>query len=97
MFNTKPSDEVEMRCGDFHHVFRSDGTKEGNIAVRIENYIPPEKSNRIFRVKERMCYVGFNAGFDLIIIIMLAATIFFAVRLNRHLSILGQIARKWKD
>ncbi|HPQ50835.1 MAG: hypothetical protein H6864_01760 [Micavibrio sp.] len=30
---------------------------------------------------------GLMLGFDLIIIIMLAATIFFAVRLNRHLSI----------
>jgi len=43
MFNTKPSDEIEMRCGDFPMFLGPMGQKEGQIAVRIEKYIPPEK------------------------------------------------------
>ncbi|OIN87286.1 MAG: flagellar motor switch protein FliM [Alphaproteobacteria bacterium CG1_02_46_17] len=43
MFNTKPSDQIELRCGDFTMFAGPMGQKEGNIAVRIENYIPPEK------------------------------------------------------
>ncbi|MBL8637592.1 MAG: FliM/FliN family flagellar motor switch protein, partial [Alphaproteobacteria bacterium] len=43
MFNTKPSDQVEMRCGDFPMYLGPLGQKEGNIAVRIERYIPPEQ------------------------------------------------------
>jgi flagellar motor switch protein FliM len=42
MFNTKPTDEIEMRCGDFPMFLGPMGQKEGAIAVRIEKYIPPE-------------------------------------------------------
>ena len=41
MFNTKPTDKVEMRCGDFPMFNGPMGQKEGNIAVKIERYIPP--------------------------------------------------------
>ncbi len=43
MFNTKPSDEIELRCGDFPMFLGPMGQKEGRIAVRIEKYIPPER------------------------------------------------------
>lgn len=43
MFNTKPDDTVEMRCGDFPMFLGPMGQKEGNIAVRIDRYIPPEE------------------------------------------------------
>lgn len=42
MFNTKPTDEIEMRCGDFPMFLGPMGQKEGAIAVKIEKYIPPE-------------------------------------------------------
>ena len=41
MFNTKPTDKVELRCGDFPMFNGPMGQKEGNIAVKIERYIPP--------------------------------------------------------
>ena len=43
MFNTKPDDTVEMRCGDFPMFMGPMGQKEGSIAVRIDRYIPPEE------------------------------------------------------
>lgn len=43
MFNTKPIDEIEMRCGDFPMYLGPMGQKEGKIAVKIEKYIPPEQ------------------------------------------------------
>ncbi|MFA7276544.1 MAG: flagellar motor switch protein FliM [Pseudobdellovibrionaceae bacterium] len=43
MFNTKPTDEIEMRCGDFPMYHGPMGQKEGRIAVKIERYIPPEQ------------------------------------------------------
>jgi len=43
MFNTKPTDEIELRCGDFPMFSGPMGQKEGSIAVKIEKYIPPEK------------------------------------------------------
>ncbi len=43
MFNTKPDDTVEMRCGDFPMFLGPLGQKEGSIAVRIDRYIPPEE------------------------------------------------------
>ena len=43
MFNTKPDDTVEMRCGDFPMFLGPMGQKEGSIAVRIDRYIPPEE------------------------------------------------------
>lgn len=43
MFNTKPTDEIELRCGDFPMFTGPMGSKEGNIAVKIERYIPPQQ------------------------------------------------------
>jgi flagellar motor switch protein FliM len=43
MFNTKPDDIVELRCGDFPIFNGPMGQKEGNIAVKIERYIPPQQ------------------------------------------------------
>ena len=43
MFNTRPDDTVEMRCGDFPMFLGPLGQKEGSIAVRIDRYIPPEE------------------------------------------------------
>jgi flagellar motor switch protein FliM len=45
MFNTKPSDEIEMRCGDFPMYLGPMGQKEGKIAFKIEKYIPPDDKN----------------------------------------------------
>lgn len=45
MFNTKPEDFMEMRCGDFPMYKGPVGQKEGNISVRIEQYIPPENDD----------------------------------------------------
>ncbi|MAM35002.1 MAG: flagellar motor switch protein FliM [Micavibrio sp.] len=42
-FNTKPADKIELRCGDFPIFKGPMGQKESQIAVRIENYIPPKK------------------------------------------------------
>ncbi len=44
-FNTRINDELEMRCGDFAMFKGPVGHKQGNIAVRIEKYIPPEKDD----------------------------------------------------
>jgi flagellar motor switch protein FliM len=43
MFNTNPDDQIELRCGDFPMYLGPMGQKEGNIAVKIERYIPPEE------------------------------------------------------
>jgi flagellar motor switch protein FliM len=43
MFNTKPDDIIELRCGDFPMYNGPMGQKEGNIAVKIERYIPPQQ------------------------------------------------------
>lgn len=45
MLNTTPNDELEMRCGPFPLYRGPVGQKQGNIAVRIEKYIPPEKDD----------------------------------------------------
>ena len=45
MSNTKPEDFMEMRCGDFPMYKGPVGQKEGNISVRIEQYIPPENDD----------------------------------------------------
>ncbi|MCK6418461.1 MAG: flagellar motor switch protein FliM [Alphaproteobacteria bacterium] len=42
MFNTRINDELEMRCGHFPMFRGPVGQKQGQIAVRIERYIPPE-------------------------------------------------------
>lgn len=43
VLNTKPSDAIEVRCGDFPMYLGPMGQKEGNIAVRVERYIPPDE------------------------------------------------------
>lgn len=47
MFTTQTSDDLEMRCGDFPMFRGPVGQKQDNIAVRIEDYIPPEKEDDI--------------------------------------------------
>lgn len=42
LFNTRVDEELEMRCGHFPMFKGPVGQKQGNIAVRIERYIPPE-------------------------------------------------------
>ncbi len=42
MFNTRTEDHLELRCGDFPIYKGPVGQKQGNIAVKIENYIEPE-------------------------------------------------------
>ena len=42
-FNTKPEDKIELCCGDFPIYKGPMGQKQGKIAVKIENYIPPKK------------------------------------------------------
>lgn len=44
MFNTRPQDELEMRCGQFPMFRGPVGQKQDNIAVRIERYIPPKQT-----------------------------------------------------
>ncbi|HIF24667.1 MAG TPA: flagellar motor switch protein FliM [Micavibrio sp.] len=43
MFTTSVDDELELRCGHFPMFKGPVGQKQGNIAVRIERYIPPEQ------------------------------------------------------
>lgn len=43
IFNTKPSDFVEIRCGAFPIFKALAGQKQGQISTRIEKYIPPVK------------------------------------------------------
>jgi flagellar motor switch protein FliM len=43
LFNTRVNDELEMRCGHFPMFKGPVGQKQGNIALRIERYIPPER------------------------------------------------------
>ncbi|HEY8189632.1 MAG TPA: FliM/FliN family flagellar motor switch protein, partial [Micavibrio sp.] len=45
LLNTSIEDELELRCGHFLMFRGPVGQKQGNIAVRIENYIPPEKDD----------------------------------------------------
>ncbi len=45
VFNTKMGDDMELRCGPFPIFHGPVGQKQGNIAVLIENYIPPEKES----------------------------------------------------
>ena len=42
-FNTKPTDKIELRCGDVPIFKGHMGQKEGNIAVKIEDYIAKKK------------------------------------------------------
>ena len=45
MFNTRVEEDLEMRCGHFPMFKGPVGQKQGNIALRIETYIPPEKDD----------------------------------------------------
>ena len=45
MFPTTLSEELELRCGHFPMYKGPVGQKTGNIAVRIERYIPPEEKD----------------------------------------------------
>lgn len=45
LFNTRPNDELELRCGHFPMFRGPVGQKQGAISVRIESYIPPEKDD----------------------------------------------------
>mgnify|MGYP000092973136 CR=1 FL=1 len=44
-FNASPSDRIEVRCGQFPMYKASTGQKKGNLAVRIDKYIPPAKKS----------------------------------------------------
>lgn len=45
IFNTTPSDFLELRAGDFPMYKGPVGQRQGNIALRIENYIEPEEDD----------------------------------------------------
>ncbi len=45
LFNTRVEEELELRCGHFPMFRGPVGQKQGNIAVRIERYIPPEQDD----------------------------------------------------
>ncbi len=45
MFNTRTNDHLELRCGHFPMFRGPVGQKQENIAVKIENYIEPEKDD----------------------------------------------------
>jgi flagellar motor switch protein FliM len=45
MLPTRTDEELELRCGHFPMFRGPVGQKQGNIAVRIEKYIPPEKDD----------------------------------------------------
>lgn len=45
VFNTRIEEDLELRCGHFPMFRGPVGQKQGSIAVRIEEYIPPEKDD----------------------------------------------------
>ncbi len=45
MFSTRTEDDLELRCGHFPMFKGPVGQKQGNIAVRIEDYMPPERDD----------------------------------------------------
>lgn len=45
MFSTAVDDELELRCGHFPMFRGPVGQKQGNIAVRVEKYVPPEQGD----------------------------------------------------
>ncbi len=45
VFPTRINEDLEMRCGHFPMFRGPVGQKQGHIAVRIEDYIPPEKDD----------------------------------------------------
>jgi len=42
VFNTRPSDRVEVRCGDFPMFNATMGQKQDNLAMKINTYIRPK-------------------------------------------------------
>lgn len=42
VFNTRPSDRVEVRCGDFPMFKATMGQKQDNLAMKINSYIRPK-------------------------------------------------------
>jgi flagellar motor switch protein FliM len=47
LFGTRIEDELELRCGSFPMFKGPVGQKQGNIAVKVERYIPPDKESDI--------------------------------------------------
>ncbi|MEM9469022.1 MAG: flagellar motor switch protein FliM [Pseudomonadota bacterium] len=47
VFNTFTEDELELRCGDVPMFKGPVGQKQGNIAVKIDKYIPPEHDEEL--------------------------------------------------
>lgn len=45
LLNTTTNDHLELRCGDFPMFRGPVGQRQGNIAVRIENYIEPKNES----------------------------------------------------
>ncbi|NBX66002.1 MAG: flagellar motor switch protein FliM [Proteobacteria bacterium] len=45
MFNARPKDRVELRCGNFPMFKAATGQKQGMLAVRIDHYVPPQKKS----------------------------------------------------
>jgi flagellar motor switch protein FliM len=45
MLPTTTDDQLELRCGHFPMFRGPVGQKQGNIAVRVEHYLPPEKED----------------------------------------------------
>lgn len=45
MFSTQTNEDLELRCGHFPMFKGPVGQKQGNIAVRIESYIEPERDD----------------------------------------------------
>jgi flagellar motor switch protein FliM len=45
IFNTTTEDELDLRCGNFPMFRGPVGQKQGNISVKIERYITPEKES----------------------------------------------------
>ncbi len=45
MFPTRTEDDLELRCGHFPMFRGPVGQRQGNIAVRVENYLEPEKED----------------------------------------------------
>lgn len=47
IFNTYVNDQLELRCGNVPMFKGPVGQKQGNIAVKIEKYIPPESEDEL--------------------------------------------------
>jgi len=47
VFNTFTNDQLELRCGNVPMFRGPVGQKQGNIAVKIDKYIPPESDEKL--------------------------------------------------